>query len=241
MIRISCTAPRAFAILLTAWLLGPTAASAQSYETARQWMGLYGGAHIGYAKAELEVDENYYSVGTANFSNVTGGILAGYNHQLGWSKVIGVEADLSWHNLDDKLDGDFYEIRHLATLRGRIGHLVTPSALVYLTAGLAYGEFRYSGEVIPPPPPPAPPAAAPPAPPPPPPPPLPPVNKSSNLQGYVIGGGIERFVNHRMRLRAEYIYMGFEDWNFAAGDDRYQVDPSAHVVRIGVVIPLNGF
>jgi len=97
-----------------------------------------------------------------NEGGVVGGGQAGYNYQFGQSIVIGAETDIQGTSLSGNGPGNyaFYPSPFIAnsflgpvaafnstrlslpwfgTLRGRAGYLVTPTLLLYGTAGFAYG------------------------------------------------------------------------------------------------------
>jgi outer membrane immunogenic protein len=86
--------------------------------------------------------------------NVLGGITLGYNFQRD-RVVYGVEADAMGTNLNGRFDQTtsafaFPDLRtttttktdFLATIRGRLGSLITPDTLLYGTAGLAIGHVK---------------------------------------------------------------------------------------------------
>ena len=84
-----------------------------------------------------------------------------------------------------------YELDWFGTLRGRVGYLLEPRALLYLTGGLAYGhlsaDFSAShpsiGTVS--------------------------ISDSATKAGWVIGGGLEWALSANWMVRAEYLYMDF--------------------------------
>ncbi len=92
------------------------------------WQGLYAGVHLGHGES-----------GPAD--GFLGGAQIGYNWQAG-QIVYGVEADVSF--ADISFEQSFMgatvsaSIDWMATLRGRLGFLVTPNVLVYGTAGFGY-------------------------------------------------------------------------------------------------------
>lgn len=152
---------------------------------------------------------------STNPKGFIGGGEFGYNHQLG-QFVLGVEADVSGADIkgsdvqagaavpvgfpsnvvaaasaaDQKLD-------FLATLRGRLGFLVTPTLLAYGTAGFAFGhvstttalaEFTsqpcFCG--------PTPVAVA--------------ASSSATLPGWTAGGGLEWLIAPQWSVKGEYLY-----------------------------------
>lgn len=95
----------------------------------------------------------------------TGGAQAGYNWQVNPNWLLGIEADLQGSAEKDHARRQFSygcdvegltcnltqtrdaRIDWFGTARGRIGWLSTPTNLLYLTGGLAYGRVSASGTV----------------------------------------------------------------------------------------------
>jgi outer membrane immunogenic protein len=95
-----------------------------------------------------------------------GGVQFGYNRQFAPNWVVGIEADFQASaEADYKQLGNAYtcdtegpttcnltqtrdaKIRWFDTLRGRLGWLITPTAWVYGTAGVAFGKVSVQGSV----------------------------------------------------------------------------------------------
>jgi outer membrane immunogenic protein len=92
-------------------------------------------------------------------TNFLGGVQAGYNQQFA-RLLLGVEGDFSWGSLEDtRSSTNIVEFRGfipeipfttkisseldwLATVRGKFGALATPRLLLYMTAGVAFGEIN---------------------------------------------------------------------------------------------------
>jgi outer membrane immunogenic protein len=163
------------------------------------------------------------SITSANFNLNGGvfGAQAGYNWQSG-SWVGGIETDIQWSGQKGSADflcavipvaggpclpGATFapagatgatlhidqNLQWFGTLRGRIGGLVTPSVLAYLTGGLAYGEIKTAGTLggftpggV---------ATA--------------VAFSNNVTkaGWTIGGGLEGRLGGNWTGKVEYLYM----------------------------------
>lgn len=153
-----------------------------------------------------------------------GGYL-GYNWQIKPAWVVGVEADLAWDDANKDtvkripgigvvnavsqgaLAQSFVEVDRGewdASLRGRVGYLVTPTILAYATGGLALIEIEAK-------------ATCPrdtfvcnPA--------FPAISQSHSdtLVGWTVGGGVEVMFGPRWLGRVEYRFSEFEDMSFTA-------------------------
>lgn len=83
------------------------------------WQGLYGGLHIGSSQGDEQ-------------DGLVGGLQVGYNWHYSPKVVYGVEADISF------ADGD---VDMLGSVRGRLGYLIDPRLLAYVTAGVGFANF----------------------------------------------------------------------------------------------------
>jgi len=168
---------------------------------------------------------DYAALSSGPFSSGTGsGVIAGgkvgFNWQFDSGLVAGIEADLQALSGDaDRSTNGLGQlgfvttstitvsksVDYLGTLRGRLGWLVTPSVLVYGTAGLAYGGVE-SGllvaqdspivELLP--------AQA--------------VSKASEtLFGWTAGGGGEWLIGSNWSLNGEYLYYDLGTQRFNGG------------------------
>jgi outer membrane immunogenic protein len=193
---------------------------------AQDWTGAYGGIQIGSANSNdtgifaLDPLPPGGALATAFSPNdalpdrgfsgafdsgVVAGAHFGYDIQVG-NLVYGGVMDLNHADFGDVQEGRSrtpatYTIGRsmdfLATLRGRGGYLVSPSTLIYGTAGLALGDvdFSYaqpgSGATT-----------------------VTSGGQDSNI-GYVVGLGIENMVTDKISVGLEYLYvnMGGNDFN----------------------------
>ncbi len=107
---------------------------ADGYYYVPLWQGLYVGAHLGYGDADPG-------------DGFLGGVHAGYSWQSG-RLVYGLEADATWADISEEetitacigpgscVSGRLESsIDWMATLRGRVGFLLQPDLLPYVTAG----------------------------------------------------------------------------------------------------------
>ena len=101
---------------------GPDRGYSPSY-----WQGLYAGVHAGYGEIGV-----FPGIDLDGFA---GGGLVGYNWQKG-QIVYGWEADFSFSDISFEAGGLEVSIDWMATVRGRLGYLIHPDYLAYVTAGL---------------------------------------------------------------------------------------------------------
>jgi outer membrane immunogenic protein len=103
---------------------GPARADRHYYPSI--WQGLYAGFHIGHGEA-----------GPAD--GVVGGGQIGYNWRSG-QLVYGLEADVTFADIGIEHRYASASIDWMATGRGRLGYLLTPSILAYGTAGFGFAS-----------------------------------------------------------------------------------------------------
>lgn len=219
------------------------------------WRGTYVGANIGYGTNPSMV--NIYPTSTTTqilqynalspFSlNVqNAGFLSGGQLGYNWQKehiLWGLEADLDYTQLGgaNAVTSSLpltttveQNIRWLSTLRGRIGQLASPSMLVYLTGGAAWGGVTLGfdqRDVAT--------SCA-----------LSPVcmtaNQNSTQTGWIAGAGVEYAVAPRLTFKAEYLYLNLGSFNIAPADidaaANYIVntDFEENVLRLGINYKMN--
>ncbi|MBX9778159.1 MAG: outer membrane beta-barrel protein [Xanthobacteraceae bacterium] len=119
------------------------------------WAGFYIGAHVGYGIAnsaatlpDLAINNRIIGVGSKGF--VAGG-LVGYNVMLAPRWVAGVEADASWQNI--KTTANFFggqvegQSDWSASFRARLGYLLTPTTMLFVTAGWSWSEMEVTNTI----------------------------------------------------------------------------------------------
>jgi outer membrane immunogenic protein len=192
-----------------------------------------------------------------------GGYL-GYNWQFSPLWVVGVEADAAWADSRNSAQGGFpgcspsgalgcvagftyglggpfggdntrVDMRWDASMRGRLGFLVTPDLMLYGTSGVAWQNIEVTGNCGPWPTsfycngPPQPTPSS--------------ITQTATLVGWTAGFGVEAHVTAGWLLRAEYRYANFGTWNsvFAFGQTttgdntyRFQLHPTTNIVTAGV-------
>ena len=228
------------------------------------WSGFYAGINAGYTFGD---SSNVQTSGLApvNVGNVAsgarsasvgldrdgfiGGGQMGYNWQANSPWVWGLEADISYtdvnssrsfvtvlpvalggapSNLNNTLSS---KMDYFGTVRGRLGY-AWDRTLIYATGGLAYGEVQHSGSF----------------------------NNAANAvqfagstrdtkTGYTVGGGIEHAWTGNWTVKAEYLYydLGTTDVTVAlvpgvAGTGGYNSSfkDDGHIVRAGLNYKFGG-
>lgn len=199
------------------------------------WSGFYAGVNMGYAWGRATATDAPASSGACwatcgtrwgpDFDGFTGGVQAGWNLQMrNW--VLGVEGDVGYLGLKgraaDPINDDdlFVKTRGgwFATLRGRVGVLLSPAALVYGTAGVIYADTRTNV-----------------------------VRDTTNFKtnnadpwGWTAGGGVEARLSHSWSWKLEYLYydLGTDRVNGPIGNTGitqfFPVQQNGHIVRAGL-------
>lgn len=207
------------AAICAASLAAATSASAYDFN------GTYGGVQIGYGFGDTE---QAFGSGPgfgapfipspsqeADFDGVVGGIHLGHNwaNPSGW--VWGIEGDfeLSGQSGDDGGNGgdiNGVDGNWQASVRGRVGKLVTPTSLIYATAGLAFLDADLVKENAPA------------------------DSDSLTFTGWTAGAGLELDLGANMSGRVEYRYTDFGDDDGRVSFYGVEASPEAHTIRVGV-------
>lgn len=143
--------------------------------SAPGWTGFYLGGNLGGAWMTQDAAWNplpspaaflaFPVTGRLDPSHFVGGVHGGYNWQLAPTWVIGIEGDYSWTGASASTQGvwNFFPsggpvpgslsslsstLDALSSVRGRLGYLVMPNALVYVTGGAGWGHFNYDASAF---------------------------------------------------------------------------------------------
>jgi outer membrane immunogenic protein len=167
------------------------------------WTGIFWGVNLGYSWGEAKYDASFLGVGSVSSSQdidgVIGGAQTGYNYQFGGAWVWGWESDFQFSG--QKGGSTFAGIGPLTTVttdrklewfgtaRSRLGFLVSPTVLLYGTAGVAYGQVKNSATVN---------VAG--------------LGSATSTfkdvkAGYAVGGGIEGALGGGWSAKLEYLYI----------------------------------
>jgi outer membrane immunogenic protein len=186
------------------------------------WSGFYVGAHVGYGYAVTETSlpdlgftNRFVGLGGRGF---TAGALAGYNVMLGPRWLVGLEGDWNWQNIRHRAS-DFGATSEIsldwsASVRGRLGYLLTPTTLIYATAGWTWSEVKLSDNLVP-------------------------ETLSKNVDGAQVGFGVEMTLAGHWITRTEYLHSFYGRAQFdtlALG--QVNVSPWVGVIRSALVYRL---
>jgi outer membrane immunogenic protein len=165
------------------------------------WSGFYIGAHVGYGYAvtalnapDLALTSRIIGAGSKGF--VAGG-LGGYNHMLSSRWVGGIEIDGSWQDIKTKVSvADFGAVLEgsmdwSASVRARLGFLVTPSMMLFGTAGWTWSSVDINinaGGLI--------------------------EQHSGNVSGPQVGFGVETMWTQNWLVRTEYLHSFYDRVEF---------------------------
>lgn len=159
---------------------------------AETFDGPYIGVTAGWDRGEISDAINSQPINTeASRDALVLGGYAGYNYKLSEKVVIGAEAGFT-ATVDDEINaasagnGLTVDPRYSFDLTARAGYLVTDKALVYVRGGYANNRVRTSldtGNGI--------------------------IRDSENLDGWVLGGGLEYAITKKVSARLEYRYSDF--------------------------------
>lgn len=183
---------------------------------AFSWTGGYVGGQIGYGwgKSRFDVLLNGYELKPRGF---LGGVYAGYNFDLGNSVVLGVDADVTYNDVNKKIDTGLEtlktELRWSGAVRARAGYAVD-RFLPYIAGGVAFGQVKnnYSVSAL---------------------------NRSfsdkNTLTGWTIGAGVDYAATDNLIVRLEYRYTdyGRKDFDFG-GASSIRNKFKTNDVRLGI-------
>ncbi len=170
-----------------------------------RWTGFYLGGALGHVTGtgRSNGDFGHYIY---DQSGTIGSLYAGTNWQIGRA-VLGVEADISTGSLQS--DGIVYsELNAMGSFRGRAGVLLTPSLLLYGTAGLAWANMDFGIDGV--------------------------TSESKTFWGYQVGVGTEFMVSRNVGLRLEYIHTDLGREHFVTSGFANAYRPEFDTVRAGV-------
>jgi outer membrane immunogenic protein len=170
------------------------------------WSGVYLGATAGYANGFHSADDlagaflGYPGLANDQSQGFAGGGTLGINWQDG-TLVYGLETDIDWLSnkttyvdpngaINNYFPSETNRLNYLGTVRGRLG-LAVDRTLLYVTAGLAYGEVAntvlYNSATFP--------VST-----------TPHFNVNSTRVGWVVGSGLEHAWTQNWTVKGEALY-----------------------------------
>ncbi|MEP9354738.1 outer membrane protein [Xanthobacter sp. KR7-65] len=187
------------------------------------WTGFYVGGNVGWGWASNSYDYTpfaspvTYSYDLGSSNGFFGGLQLGYNYQFVNNVVLGVEADFDWADLgsDTILVGGpvggavvSQNVDYFGTIRARLGYAMD-RFLPYITGGAAWAKLNYSDPYG--------------------------VSYDSTKWGWTAGAGIEYAITNNWTVKAEYLYLGFNDskTTFFNGD-QLSVSTDIQTAKVGV-------
>jgi outer membrane immunogenic protein len=213
------------------------------------WTGFYLGGNGGFggdkfqfpftvagAIPALGVTAATSGTASLNSSGFFGGGQAGFNWQAAPTWVLGVESDFDAADIEGKANTSATlfsgsvgtTLDWFGTVRGRVGFLVTPSALLYGTGGWAYGHTTSSANAagigLA--------AAA--------------GSVGHDKNGWTAGAGLEYAFNPWLSFKTEYLYLDLGTDALVSGavagvPFSVSEKTTAHTVRIGVNVKFGGW
>ncbi|MEX0590627.1 MAG: outer membrane protein [Xanthobacteraceae bacterium] len=187
------------------------------------WTGFYAGVQGGYGWGDTEHTQAPASTGEFDLEGWAGGGTIGYNWQFAGPWVLGLEADISWSNIDASAGpgnvGNFgcgtasgckTEVDWFGTARVRLGPTFD-RLFAYVTGGFAYGRVHaeLSGIAI--------------------------FNRTDTRTGWTAGGGLEYAFAPNWSAKVEYLFIDLGSFNYCRTCTP-DVNASAefHLVRAGL-------
>jgi OmpA-OmpF porin, OOP family len=177
----------AAALLLAS--VAPGVAQAQAPMMLGDWSGFYIGGNVGGASGSSTVSGGGFSTPSFNLHGPFGGGTLGFNWQVNPAWVIGLEGDIDATGIGGTsgpsgIGGFFVGGIHVSnswqgTVRGRIGWLPSPNAMLFVTGGGAFGDINGTGGA-------------------------PVVHISDTNAGWTVGGGLEYMFAPQWSVKVEY-------------------------------------
>lgn len=186
------------------------------------WTGVSIGvrAGVGSGAGEADMSEDPAAQPSVRLGSPapSAGAFVGYDHEVAPGFVLGVEADATWVGAkiepqpDSAIEEDMFRNNWTATVTGRVGVEVSPRTLAYAKGGYALINAESTTA-----------AGG-----------FDAVAGETQLNGYVVGGGIETMVSDRISLRVEGTYTeATEDLVSEALVTPFSYRPSNLAVSVG--------
>ena len=240
--RILCLLATTAAIALTSTAVHAADLAARAYmpppPPAPTWTGFYLGINGGFGGDRTQYP---FSVGgvsgtsTLNSSGFFGGGQIGYNWQFAPTWVAGIESDLDAADIQSSASTTVpgaagsvgTRLDWFGTVRGRVGYLVTPNALLYGTGGYAYGHTSSSANAT------ATGLAA-------------GASVGKDMNGWAAGAGLEYALTQWLTFKTEYLFVDLGSANLASGvaggvPFSLSEKTTVHTVKAGINVKLGNW
>jgi outer membrane immunogenic protein len=183
----------------------------------RNWSGFFAGVQAGYGFSNTTISApGVFSFRGIGSQGVTGGVLAGYDHQFAGTNIVaGVEADASLSDIKTTINlggasasiGSDWNVG----LRARLGYVMGGSIMPYVSAGYGWTHVKTSGLGG---------------------------GFSQSLSGFQLGAGVETMLTQNVALRAEYIHQFNGSRDLIPGLLRTRTDNGR--ARVGITYKFGG-
>ena len=183
----------------------PAPAAPMEEPPLNTWTGAYAGVSLGYGFSGDTDDGSPVNneIGTDGF--LLGGF-AGYNYQVG-NMVAGAEADIGYSWEEGSNAGLTSESGVEGSLRARLGYVVSPSVLLYATAGGAAKDLEVSGGGV---------------------------SDNNTMLGWTAGAGADIMVTEQVFGRVEYRYTDFGSDTFERPAAPAEVSDKSNRITVGL-------
>lgn len=201
-------------------------------DSYNKFSGAYIGGSIGAINADSKSVEKFTNGEKSGYTNKNepeglkvGGLL-GYNYVTSKNVLLGVEANYHFYGADDETTEKFNgedspsylvqtNIKQKATLKARLGYVFNnDKTLAFLTGGYATAKVKTKFEAL----------------------------GSENdtetqwHEGYLVGGGVEHFVNEKLTAKVEYNYTDYNNEKInSIYDSKYHNRIDEHSVQVGLI------
>ena len=220
---------RGAAAILGGIILSVASGSAYAVAPPSSWAGFYVGGTFGYGFDVSEMnlpdlgltgDTHFAGAGARGY---VGGGLAGYNFMIGPRWLAGVEADGNWQNIKTKVSDTGLLALDIkgsmdwsASVRARIGYVVTPTTMMFVTGGWSWSELTFSDSF---------PTSG-----------LPAESLSKRIDGPQIGFGVETMFASGWIMRSEYLHSFYGRATFNSNAlGQVEASPWVGVVRSALI------
>jgi outer membrane immunogenic protein len=179
------------------------------------WTGFYVGAHVGYGFARTDIGLGpLASLDGLGSNGWTIGGKLGYDWQFAQRWVAGLVAEGNLSDINSELNVLGFsaeaKLQHSYAVRARLGYLVTPSTMLYGTAGWSWTKGKVSVPGF--------------------------IGVSEDFNGLVVGAGIETNISGNWFLSAEYLYNFYGKANFGP----LSIRPNVGEARLGLTYKFGG-